>query len=160
MFSKKKKIIILSVMVALLIVTGYLNIALNKSGDVVPTNTTIASFYDSYRSERQMTREELILYYNSIIANAASAEEKNLAIESRQKILDFMEQELVVEGLIKGIGFEDAVLTMPMTSNGKLMVVVKASRDQLTQPQLAAIATIITEQTDVLKKNIRIVPSE
>ena len=39
MFSKKKKIIILTIMVALLVVTGYLNIALNNNV-TQPTSTT------------------------------------------------------------------------------------------------------------------------
>lgn len=160
MFSKRKKIIILSVMVALLVVTGYLNIALNRGGEVLQTNTAVASFYDSYRAERQLTREELVLYYNSIIANSEDEEDKTLARESRQKLLDFAEQELFVEGLIKGIGFEDVVLTMPITESGKIMVVVKATREQLTDPQLMAISTIVTEQTGRALRDIRIVPSE
>ena len=54
--TKKKKIVILSVMVALLLVTGFVNVALNSSlsdGRVTETSTSSASFYATYRSERE-----------------------------------------------------------------------------------------------------------
>ncbi len=158
MFSKKKKIIILSVMVALLVVTGYLNIALNNNVETVPTNTTTANFYDSYRTDREDSRETAILYYDSIIADSTSSSEaKALAEQSRQKLLEALETERTIEHLIKGIGFEDVVLS---TTSDKIMVIIKASLEELTDPQVAAIATIVTEQTGKPLTSIRIVPSE
>ena len=57
--TKKKKIIILSVMIALLLVTGYVNVALNSSlsSGVTETNAaaTTANFYANYRTEREST---------------------------------------------------------------------------------------------------------
>ncbi len=159
MFSKKKKIIILSVMVALLIVTGYLNIALNKSSDnFIETGTKTADFYSSYRDDRQESRETAILYYDSIIADStSSAEAKSLAENSRKELIDALEKELLIEGLIKSAGFEDAVLT---TTSEKIMVVIKASAEDLTDAQIATIATIVTEQTGKPLTSIRIVPSK
>ena len=61
MLSKKKKIIILSVMGLLLVVTGYLNIALNNNisqavNTTVQTETTNnASFFADYRTSRVTT---------------------------------------------------------------------------------------------------------
>ena len=63
--SKKKKIIIISVMVALLLITGYVNVALNSSisdGMSTTTNTTSESFYVSYRTEREATRTQEIQF--------------------------------------------------------------------------------------------------
>lgn len=159
MFSKKKKIIILSVMVALLVLTGYLNIALNSNiDDSINTNTNMSSFYDSYRSDRKSSRETAILYYDSIIADSASSSEaKSLAEQSRQKLIDAMEAELLIEGLIKASGFKDVVLT---TTSDKIMVVLKASVEELTDAQIATVATIVTEQTGKPLTSIRIVPSE
>lgn len=159
MFSKKKKIIILSVMVALLVVTGYLNIALNKSSDnFIETGTKNTDFYSSYRDDRQESRETAILYYDSIIADStSSAEAKTLAENSRKVLIDALEKELLIEGLIKSAGFEDAVLT---TTSEKIMVVIKASAEDLTDAQIATIATIVTEQTGKPLTNIRIVPSK
>ena len=75
--SKKKKIIILSVMVALLLVTGYVNVALNSSlssKTTTPTSTTSASFYVTYRSEREATRAQEIQFYDSILTSATASE--------------------------------------------------------------------------------------
>jgi hypothetical protein len=158
MFSKKKKIIILSVMVALLVVTGYLNIALNNNLETVPTNTNAASFYDTYRDQRASAREAAILYYDSIIADSTSSSEaKDLAAASRHKLIVALEQEPLIEGLIKVAGFEDAVLS---TTSDMIMVVVKASAEDLTDAQVATIATIVTEQTGKPLTSIRIIPSE
>ncbi len=156
MFSKKKKIIILSVMVALLVVTGYLNIALNNNvSQPVSTNTNL-SFYESYRADRETSRENAILYYNSIIASeASSAEAKELAEASRKELVDALEKELLIEGLIKSVGFEDAVLT---TTSENINVIVKA--EELTPAQVAQIATIVKEQTQKPLDNIRIIPTE
>ena len=62
--SKKKKIVILSVMVALLLVTGYVNVALNSSlsSNIAQTSSsaTSANFYTTYRTEREATRTQEI----------------------------------------------------------------------------------------------------
>lgn len=155
MLSKKKKIVILVVMVALLVVTGYLNIALNNN--VTTTSTTVATtdFYAGYRLDRQNSRETSIMYYDSIIASADSSEEaKALASASRQELIDAMEKELIIEGLIKGAGFEDVVLT---TTTENINVVVKAS--ELSAVEVAKIAKIVQDQTGKSLDNIKIIPS-
>ena len=64
--TKKKKIIILSAMVALLLVTGFVNVALNSSlsSSVTETNasTVTANFYTTYRNEREATRTQEIQF--------------------------------------------------------------------------------------------------
>lgn len=155
MLSKKKKIIILVVMVALLVVTGYLNIALNNNVTTQTSTTTTTDFYAGYRSDRQSSRETAIMYYDSIIASADSSEEaKALAAQSRQELIDAMEKELVVEGLLKSAGFEDAVLT---TTSENVNVIVKAS--ELSAGELAKIGKIVQEQTGKSLDNIKIIPA-
>lgn len=155
MLSKKKKIIILVVMVALLVVTGYLNIALNNNVTTQTSSTTTTDFYAGYRSDRQNSRETAIMYYDSIIASADSSEEaKALATQSRQELIDAMEKELVVEGLLKSAGFEDAVLT---TTSENVNVIVKAS--ELSAGELAKIGKIVQEQTGKSLDNIKIIPA-
>lgn len=155
MLSKKKKIIILVVMVALLVVTGYLNIALNNNVTTQTSTTTSTDFYAGYRSDRQSSRETAIMYYDSIIASADSSEEaKALAAQSRQELIDAMEKELVVEGLLKSAGFEDAVLT---TTSENVNVIVKAS--ELSAGELAKIGKIVQEQTGKSLDNIKIIPA-
>ena len=145
-------------MVALLVLTGYLNIALNDNVETVKTNTIVANFYDSYRADREESRETAILYYDSIIADSTSSSEaKVLAEASRQLLINALTTELVTEGLIKAAGFEDAVLT---TTSEVVMVVLKAKQENLTDAQISTIATIVTEQTGKPLTSIRIVPSE
>lgn len=155
MLSKKKKIIILVVMVALLVVTGYLNIALNNNVSQTSTKNATTDFYTGYRTDRQNARETSIMYYDSVLASADSSEEaKAMATKSRQELIEALEKELVVEGLIKGMGFEDAVLT---TTNGKVNVVVKAS--ELTETDANKISKIVQEQTGQSLDNIKVIPS-
>ena len=155
MLSKKKKIIILVVMVALLVVTGYLNIALNHNVTTPTSSNATSDFYAGYRTDRQNSRETAIMYYDSIIASADSSEEaKTLASKSRQELIDAMEKELVVEGLIKSAGFQDVVLT---TTSENVNVIVKAS--ELSASEVAKIARIVQEQTKKSLDNIKVIPA-
>lgn len=156
MLTKKKKIIILSVMAVLLVVTGYLNIALNRGVVETSGNVTTANFFSTYRSDRESVRSEEIKYYNAIIASAdSSAEAKANAETKRENLIAAMETELVTEGLIKAKGFEDVIVTST-TSNVK--VVVKSA--ELTKTQVAQIVDIVKEQTGLAIDYIKIIPVE
>lgn len=158
--SKKKKIIILSVMIALLLVTGYVNVALNSSlsSSVTETSssTTNANFYLNYRNEREATRTQEIQFYDSIIASASSSEEaKEEAETNKLSLIAQMEKELVTEGIIRGKGFEDAIVT---TSSSNVNVFVKSA--ELTSAEVAQISTVVTQQLGVEIDRIVIIPSE
>lgn len=157
--SKKKKIIILSAMVALLLVTGYVNVALNSSlSSSVQTSstTTSANFYTNYRNEREATRTQEIQFYDSIIASATSSDSaKEEAEENKLALITQMEKELVTEGIIRGKGFEDAIVT---TSASNVNVFVKSA--ELTSVEVAQITSVVTEQLSVEIDKIIIIPSE
>lgn len=156
--SKKKKIIILSVMFVLLVVTGYLNIALNKSGTTLTSgeNVITGNFFTTYRTDRQSTRDQEISYYDAIIASATSSSEAKANAEAKkQELVNNMEMELVTEGLIKAKGFEDVVVT---NSNGCVNVIVKSA--ELQTSEVAQIVSIVQEQANVGIDNIKIIPVE
>ena len=158
--SKKKKIVILSVMVALLLVTGFVNVALNStlSSGVTETNATTvtANFYTTYRTEREATRTQEIQFYDSIIASTSSSESaKEEAEANKLALITQMEKELVTEGIIRGKGFEDAIVT---TSSSNVNVFVKSA--ELTSVEVAQITTVVTEQLNVEIDKIIIIPSE
>ena len=158
--SKKKKIIILSAMVALLLVTGYVNVALNSSlsSTVQQTSstTTSANFYTNYRNEREATRTQEIQFYDSIIASSTSSDSaKEEAEENKLALITQMEKELVTEGIIRGKGFEDAIVT---TSASNVNVFVKSA--ELTSVEVAQITSVVTEQLSVEIDKIIIIPSE
>lgn len=144
-------------MVLLLGVTGYLNVMLNKSiSKVDDGSTTTSSYFQTYRTDRESTRDQEMLYYDAIIASESSTEEaiKN-AENAKLALIEQMEQELVVEGLIKSKGFEDCVVTI---SDANVNAVVKAS--ELSSTQVAQIVEIIQSQLATSIENIKIIPVE
>ena len=156
--SKKKKIVILSVMIALLLVTGYVNVALNStiaSGITTETSTTTANFYTTYRTEREATRTQEIQFYDSIIASASASESAKQDAEiNKIALISQMEKELVTEGIIRGKGFSDAIVT---TSSSNVNVFVQSA--ELTSTEVAQITSVVTEQLGVEIDRIIIIPS-
>ena len=156
--TKKKKIVILSVMIALLLVTGFVNVALNStlSSDLsTTTSTTNANFYSTYRTDRENTRLQEIQHYDEIIASATASEESKAdAEEKKLALITQMEKELVTEGIIRGKGFEDVVIT---TSNSNINVFIKAS--ELTESEVAQITSVVTTQMNVEIDKIIIIQS-
>ena len=153
---KRTKIIILSLMIVLLGVTGYLNIALNNASKKTSTTTTSTSYFTSYRNDRSSTRDQEILYYDAIIDNASSTEAAiKAAQDAKMSLISKMEKELAVEGLVKGQGFADCVISI---SNTKVNVVVQCK--SLTENEVAQITTIVKEQLGTQTKNIVVYTAE
>ena len=155
---KRTKIIIITAMVLLLGVTCFLNVMLNNS---VSSNndktTTTSSYFQTYRSDRESTRDQEMLYYDAIIASeSSSAEAIASAEEAKLSLIELMEQELVVEGLIKAKGFEDCVVTI---SGSNVNAVVKSAAE-LTSTEVAQIVDIIQTQLSTSLENIKIIPVE
>ncbi|MDD4350724.1 MAG: SpoIIIAH-like family protein [Clostridia bacterium] len=155
--SKKKKVIILTVMIALLLVTGFINVALNNNLAVTTSNTTSnESFYTVYRTKRETTRIQEIQFYESILTSVtATSEAKQDAEASKYKLIQQMESELVVEGIIRGKGFTDAVIAI---SDTNINVFVKAAT--LEKSEVAQITKVVTEQLGVEIDKVIITPSE
>lgn len=157
MLKKKTKIIILSAMVLLLGITGYLNITLNNSTINTGANTNTTSsynYFDSYRSDRSTTRDQEILYYSAIVDDAnATADAKNEAQQKKLALISQMESELAIEYLIKGLGFNDVITT---TSDNYINIIVKSA--DLTSGEVAQIVTVVTEQTDYPLASIKVIP--
>lgn len=159
MTGKKKKIIVLVGMIALLVVAGGLNIFLNlynKGGDAPVSGNTYGNFFETYRVDRQTTRDQTVLYLDAIIGNEASSAEAIANAEaSKLELTKNMEVELVLEGLIKSLGFEDAVVT---NSTENVNIIVKAK--ELTSEQAAKILDVVLTETEKEATNVRIIPVE
>lgn len=108
MLSKKKKFLILGIMVVLLGVTAYLNVALNnKVVDTSGTTMTTASFFATYRDDRQATRNQEIAYYDAIIASeTTSAENKKEAETKRLELVAQWKKNLQWKILLKQKGLQ------------------------------------------------------
>ncbi|MBO7377876.1 MAG: SpoIIIAH-like family protein [Clostridia bacterium] len=152
--SKKKKIIILSCMIALLAVTAVFNFLLTKPS----TDKTVAAanYFTQYRTERSSSRNEQILQLDSIIGSAdSSAETLGEALDMKLKLTAVMERELLLENLIKAKGYEDAVVTIGLTS-GNINVIVKDNDFQ--QADAVAIYTILQDEAAATPENVKIIP--
>ncbi len=155
---KRTKIIIISAMVLLLGVTGYLNVMLNSSVSGSPADdaTTTVGYFQTYRTTRESTRDQEMLYYDAIIANESSTQDavKN-AENAKLQLISQMEQELIVEGLIKAKGFEDCVISI---TDSNVNAVVKA--EELSSTEVAQIVAVIQSQLNTGIENIKIIPVE
>ena len=159
MVTKKKKIIVLSVMMGLLVLTGFLNVTLNQAGDdVINTsgNTiTSANFFTTYRTDRDAARSQEELYYKAILESASSTESaKESAQTALNNLAAIVESELQIESGIKARGFEDAVVSM---TDNFVNVMVKG---ELTEDQVTQIYEIVNAQTGKSIDNVKVIPIE
>ena len=154
---KRTKIIIITAMVLLLGVTGYLNVMLNNSvSNSTVETTTSASYFSTYRSTRESTRDQELLYYDAIISNESSSADAIKSAETlKLNLISQMEQELVLEGLIKAKGFEDCIVSI---LDENVNAVVKAK--ELTSTEVAQILAVIQSQLSVSLENVKIIPVE
>jgi len=156
MITKKKKIIILSTMVALLVLTGFLNLTLNQQATATTggEETSTASFFETYRVDREAARDQQALYYQAILDSAnSSASAKTEAETSLAELAAKEEQELVLEGYILAKGFEDVVVSF---TENYVNVMVKAT--ELSEAEVAQIVQVVQEQTSKSIDNIKIIP--
>ena len=152
--SKKKKIIILSCMIALLAATAAVNFLL--SGTKTQDAVTVANYFTQYRTERSSSRNEQILRLDAIIKEAeADSAALNEALEMKLQLTAVMEKELLLENLIKAKGYEDAVVTIGTTS-GNINVIVKDA--DFAQDDAIAIFTILKDEASATPENVKIIP--
>ena len=159
--SNKKKIVIICSMVVLLVAAAYLNVLITKKSTQTVAKTigdedsTVVSFFASYRSARDASRQESFMYYDSIInSETASVAAVASAEDKRAELVGFTETELVLEGLIKAKGFEDAVVTI---STANVNAVVKKT-GEFDAADAAQILSVITAETGVTASKVIITP--
>ncbi len=155
----KGKVFVLIGMIALLVVTGALNIYLNQSAEDAQANAGLASsdFFVTYRADRTETRNQELLNLDAIISGGVSGEDTIAKAELDKLALnDAMELELKLEGLIKAAGFDDAVI---INSEENLSVILR-SGETLTSDQVTTVLKIVTDETGKKASNVRIIPVE
>ncbi len=156
--SKKRKIVILSCMIALLAVTAVFNFilttdTLNKD-DVTVVNS--ANYFSQYRSERLNTRNEELLQLDQIIATSAEmSEERAAALSMKIELTEMTEKELLLENLIKAYGFEDAVVVIGIDSDN-VNVITKSQ--ELSTDDAILIYSIVAEEINTSPENVKIIP--
>jgi regulator of sigma D len=150
--TKKKKIFIICGMLILLVVTGGLNLYLNKPIDDLQTTTSSQmSLLSSYRASKMETRNSMLEMYDSIISTSKDADQ---ILETNSKISDLagrIETETVLEGMIMASGYEDVVVT---NVDDSYTVMVKSNG--LTSDDVAKILSILVKETGVSATNVKI----
>ncbi len=152
--SKKKKIVILSCMIALLSVTAVLNFVL--SGNDAYAESTSTAYFSEYRTQRLTARNEQLLELDKIIAESADdSGVKETALAQKLQLTALTEQELKFESLIKAYGYEEVVVTMSLNSPN-VSVVVKDS--EFDQADAVKIYNILVQDDNIDSENINIIP--
>ena len=151
--SKKRKIVLLSIMVALLVASGVLNFVLTDTGITNEFNDAqTMDVFAEYRENRVSTREEEIMILDSIISDPnSSAEAKASAEELKLQICRNMETELVLETQIKSKGFEDAIVTISSSS-----ISVAVDQAEISSQEMAQILSIVVSETGMSPSIVRI----
>ena len=156
--TKTKKIIIAVSMLLVLAVAAYLNFALldndktaTADGDAIATST----FFTTYRSNWDEMRAEETNNLNEIIAVEGDeyAEARANATAQKQKIIELMETEMLLESLLKAKGYDDLVVTIGVDSNN---VNVIAAKESLTLQDTAIIYNTIVEELNVSPDYVKI----
>ena len=129
--SKKKKIIVLSCMIALLITTAVLNFVFAQSVSANDDATSTASYFTEVKATRNTSRNKQLTQIDEVITSDIENEEaKNEALAMKLKISKIMEQENLLENLIKAKGYEEVAVTIGMSSDNVSIIVKDAEFDQ------------------------------
>lgn len=155
--TKKKKIIIMTTLILLLAVTAVLNVVLVSTRTPAQADSVqTANYFTSFRSERTAKRSQEILEIDSIIElYEAGSEKYENAVDMKLKIVGIMENELVIETMIKSLGFSDAVVSIGMDSDN---VNVFINTNELDTAAALSIYNLLRNELGVPATNIIIMP--
>ena len=155
--SNKKKIFIMSSLVLLLAITAVFNFLLATTSDsVLGQGVTTANYFTTYRAERTATRNEEIIQLDSVIALYEEGDERyEEATEMKMEIVAAMEQELVLENMVKSLGFSDAVVSVSIDSDNVNVFINSA---ELNYDTALSIYNMMKNETGIVAGNIIIMP--
>ena len=155
--SNKKKIIAMTSLVLLLAVTAVLNFVLaNVNTGATDGTVTTANYFTTYRAERTSTRSEELIQLDSVIALYEVGDEKyEEATEMKLSIVTAMEKELVLENMIKSLGFSDAVVSVSRNMDN---VNVFINSSELTYDTALSIYNMMKNETGIVSGNVIIMP--
>lgn len=179
MNKKTGRYLLLAGLIVLLGGVGYLNYALGNGAD---TNTVVdaaamespgaevegalsaddlavmstENYFEDYKANRESVRNTEVAYLDSIISNENSDNETvQDAQDQKIEIVQRMESELKIEGLVMASGFDDAIVTV---QQGSVNVVIKA--DQISKEDAAKVLEIVRQETGEPAQNIKVILQE
>ena len=153
--SKGKKIALIVSMVCVLVVAAVLNVTLLTNKNKPNDDVVQTSFFETSRLDRQATRDYEIAELNQIINMEGDehAEARQNALVKKQKIVDAMETELLLETLLKAQGYADVLVTVNANSDNVSVIVDK---DELAREDTVRIYNIIATQASISNDYVRI----
>lgn len=155
--SNTKKIVLMSTLVVLLAVTAVFNFVLagTQSSAVDGSASVKATYFTTYRDIRNSTRSEEFVQLDSVIAAfAPETEEYQSAVARKQELVKLMEDELVMESIVKAIGFSDAAVTITDANNINVFV----NSSELTEDYITRIFYALEIEYNVRNGNVIIMP--
>ena len=156
--SNRKKIIIMTSLVLLLAVTAVFNFVLASTSTQTSADGTVTStnYFTTYRTERTTTRNEELVQLDSVIALYEEGDERyEEATEMKMEIVAAMERELVLENMVKSLGFSDAVVSVSVDSDN---VNVFINSSELNYDTALSIYNMMKNETGIVAGNIIIMP--
>ncbi len=156
--SNKKKVILMSSLVLLLAATAVFNFVFANSSTVASAQSgvTAANYFTTYRSERTTTRNEELVQLDSVIALYEVGDEKyEEATEMKMEIVAAMEKELVLENMVKSLGFSDAVVSVSSDSDNVNVFINSA---ELNYDTALSIYSMMKNETGIVSGNVIIMP--
>ena len=156
--SNKKKIILMSSLVLLLAVTAVFNFIFATSNTVSSADggVTPANYFTTYRAERTTTRNEEIVQLDSVIALYEAGDERyEEAMGMKMELVAAMEKELMLENMVKSLGFSDAVVSVSTDSDNVNVFINSA---ELNYDTALSIYSMMKNETGIVAGNVIIMP--
>ena len=156
--STRKKIVVMSALVLLLAITAVFNFVL--ANDAATTSAeaeiTTSNYFTTYRAERTTTRSEELVQLDSVIALYEAGDEKyEEATQMKMDIVSAMEQELILENMIRSLGFSDAVVSVSSDSENVNVFINSAG---LNYDTALSIYNMMKNEANVTSGNVIIMP--
>ena len=155
--SNTKKIALMSTLVLLLAVTAIFNFVLAGTRTAsAQVQATESNYFTTYRANRTATRNEEFIQLDSIIAAyATDSAEYMEAVAEKQKMVSIMEDELIMESIIRTLGFSDVAVSI---SNSSDNINVFVNTNELTEENIVQIFYAFEVEYQIREGNIIIMP--
>ena len=149
--SNGKKIALMSTLVLLLAVTAIFNFVLAGTQAADVDADVEANYFTTYRADRNSTRSEEFVQLDSVIsASEVGSEEYDAAVARKQELVEMMEDELVMESIIKTMGFSDAAVAIGDGENINVFV----NSSELTSEMVTKIFYALEVEQNIRDGNI------
>ena len=148
----------MSSLVLLLAVTAVFNFvfANSSAAAALDNGVTTANYFTTYRAERTTTRNEEIVQLDSVIALYEAGDERyEAATEMKMDIVAAMEKELMLENMVKSLGFSDAVVSVSTDSDNVNVFINSA---ELNYDTALSIYSMMKNETGIVAGNVIIMP--